>query len=250
MTVDEETGAADSVAIIGATGSLGFGMALRLGAAGVPVAIGSRDEHRAVAAAVRAHELVPGARFTGLSNEMAATAASVVVLAVPFGSQAETLGGLGKALRPGQLMIDTTVPLAVATGGRATRMLGVWQGSAAEQAGELVPDGVRVVSALHTVSAAMLGNLEHRLDEDVLLCGDRKADKRRAARLITSISGLRCVDCGRLENSRTTESLTALLIGINARYKTHAGVRITGLPPADPELSAMASATTEAMSGP
>jgi NADPH-dependent F420 reductase len=89
---------------------------------------------------------------------------------------------------------------------------------------------VSVVSALHTVSAAMVSDIDHQLDEDVLVCGDRKADKERAGELITAINGLRWIDCGRLENSRTTESLTALLIGINIRYKTHAGIRITGVP--------------------
>jgi hypothetical protein len=108
-------------------------------------------------------------------------------------------------------------------------MLGVWQGSAAQQAQEMVPDGVRVVSALHTVSAAILGDLDHALDEDILVCGNRKADKQVAIELIERIEGLRCVDCGPLEMARTTESLTALLIGINARYKTHAGIKITGL---------------------
>jgi NADPH-dependent F420 reductase len=133
-------------------------------------------------------------------------------------------------LREGQLLIDATVPLAAAVSGKATRMLGVWQGSAAQQAQEMVPDGVRVVSALHTISATILKDLDHQLDEDILVCGNRKADKQVAIELIERIDGLRCVDCGPLENSRTTESLTALLIGINVRYKTHAGIRITGLP--------------------
>ena len=124
-------------------------------------------------------------------------------------------------------MIDATVPLAAAVGGRATRTLGVPQGSAAQQAQEMVPDGVTVLSALHTVSAALLRDLDHELDEDVLLCGDKRADKRRAAALIDSIAGLRCVDCGRLEMARVTESMTALMIAVNARYKTHAGVRLT-----------------------
>jgi NADPH-dependent F420 reductase len=96
----------------------------------------------------------------------------------------------------------------------------------------MVPDGVRVVSALHTVSAASLSDLEHPLDQDVLLCGDSRDDKREAAALIELIDGLRCVDCGRLEMSRTTEALTALLISVNARYKVHAGVRLTSLPEA------------------
>jgi NADPH-dependent F420 reductase len=105
----------------------------------------------------------------------------------------------------------------------------VWQGSAAQQAQEMVPDGVRVVSALHTVSAEMLRDLDHSLDEDVLVCGDRKADKQPVMELIARIPGLRPVDAGRLEAARIVETLTAMLIGINVRYKTHAGIRITGL---------------------
>ena len=94
----------------------------------------------------------------------------------------------------------------------------------------MAPEGVRVVSALHTVSAASLSDLEHPLEQDVLVCGDSREDKREAASLIERIDGLRCVDCGRLEMARITESLTALLIAVNARYKVHAGIRLTGLP--------------------
>jgi 8-hydroxy-5-deazaflavin:NADPH oxidoreductase len=133
-------------------------------------------------------------------------------------------------LVPGQLLIDTTVPLAAAVSGKATRMLGVWQGSAAEQAAEMAPAGVRVVSALHTISAASLTDLGHPLGQDVLLCGDKRDDKREAAQLIELIDGLRCVDSGRLEMARITESMTALLIGVNSRYKVHSGVKLTGLP--------------------
>jgi NADPH-dependent F420 reductase len=154
----------------------------------------------------------------------------MVILSVPFRNHAETLVNLRHSFRTGQLLVDATVPLAAATGGRATRMLGVWQGSAAEQALELVPAGIRVVSALHTVSAASLSDLDHPLGQDVLICGDSRAHRREAARTIERIDGLRCVDCGRLEMARITESLTALLISVNARYKVHAGIRLTDLP--------------------
>jgi NADPH-dependent F420 reductase len=172
---------------------------------------------------------VPDGSFEGLENPEAAQRSDVVVLSVPFRNQSENLTNLKTVLGEGQLLIDATVPLAAAVSGKATRMLGVWQGSAAQQAQEMVPDGVRVVSALHTVSAPMLADLDHVLDEDVLVCGNRKADKQVAIELIERIDGLRGVDCGPLDNSRTTESLTALLIGINVRYKTHAGIKITGL---------------------
>jgi len=212
------------VAIIGGTGALGFGLAARWARAGVPVVIGSRDAGRAKEAAERA-----GAA-DGLENDEAARGCEVVVLTVPFRNQSENLTNLKGVLREGQLLVDCTVPLAAAVSGRATRMLGVWQGSAAQQAAEMAPDGVRVVAALHTISAATLGDLDAALDEDILICGDRKADKRVVADLVARIDGLRPVDAGRLEQARIVESLTALLIGVNARYKTHAGIRITGLP--------------------
>jgi len=217
------------VSIIGASGALGFGLAVRWGRAGVPVVIGSRDAGRAQEAAERARAAVPEGEFEGAENAEAATRADVVVLSVPFRSQSETLTNLKGALREGQVVVDATVPLAAAVSGRATRTLGVWQGSAAQQAQEMVPDGVRVVSALHTVSAALLGDLDHALGEDVLVCGDRKEDKQVVAELIERIDGLRAVDAGRLEMARITEQLTALLISINVRHKTHAGIKITGL---------------------
>jgi NADPH-dependent F420 reductase len=192
--------------------------------------IGSREAERANEAAARALAAVPGSSCTGHTNSEAVRAAGPVILSVPFRNHSETLANLKDALRPGQLLIDATVPLAAAVGGKATRMLGVWQGSAGQQALEMAPEGVRVVSALHTVSAASLTDLGHPLEQDVLLCGDSSEDKREAARLIELIDGLRCVDCGRLEMARITESLTALLISVNARYKAHAGIRLTGLP--------------------
>ncbi len=137
-------------------------------------------------------------------------------------------------MEPGQILVDCTVPTAAAVGGKATRSLGVWQGSAAQQAQEMVPDGVTVVAALHTVSAPVLGDPEAELDEDVLICGDRRADKARVARLVELIPGLRAVNAGALEMARIVEQLTPLLISINVRYKAHAGIRITGLGEADP----------------
>jgi NADPH-dependent F420 reductase len=220
----------ERVAIVGASGALGFGLAVRLGQAGVPIVIGSRDPTRAAEAAERASEAVPHGSFSGAENTQAVQGAETVILSVPFRNQSETLKNLKEGLSAGQLLIDTTVPLAAAVSGRATRMLGVWQGSAAQAALEMAPEGVKVVSALHTVSAASLTDLEHDLGQDVLVCGDSREDKRRAARLIERIDGLRCVDCGRLEMARIAESLTALMISVNARHKTHAGIRITGLP--------------------
>jgi 8-hydroxy-5-deazaflavin:NADPH oxidoreductase len=217
------------VCIVGGTGALGYGLALRFGSAQVPVVIGSRDAHRAEAAAGRARQVVPDGSFRGLQNANAVREAEIVILSVPFRNQSETLTNLKGALTSGQLLVDATVPLAAAISGKATRTLGVWQGSAAQQALEMAPEGLRVVSAFHTVSAALLSDLEHQLDEDVLICGDRRADKAQLAALVERIDGLRPVDCGPLELSRFTEQLTALIISINARHKVRAGIKITGL---------------------
>ena len=218
------------VCIVGGTGALGFGLAVRLGRAGVPIVIGSRDAARAHEAAEKASTAVPEGSFSGADNAEAVGVAEIVILSVPFRTQSETLTNLKNALREGQLVIDATVPLAAAVSGKATRTLGVWQGSAAQQAQEMVPEGVRVVSAFHTVSAALLTDLGHALDEDVLVCGDRRADKARVAELVDRIEGLRAVDCGPLELARIVEQFTPLLISINVRNKVRAGIKITGLP--------------------
>jgi NADPH-dependent F420 reductase len=218
------------VPIVGGTGALGYGLSLRLARAGTPVVIGSRREEGAAEAAERLRAQAPGASVESALNPDAARRGPIVVMSVPFRAQSENLTNLKEALEPGQILLDATVPLAAAVSGRATRLLGVPQGSAAEQAAEMVPDGVRVVSGLHSVSAALLSDLGHELDEDVLLAGDDRESKRAVAALLRPIAGLRPVDCGRLEAARLIEGLTPLLISINSRHKTRAGIRLTGLP--------------------
>ncbi len=224
----------EPIPIIGGTGALGFGLAMRLVRAGHSVVIGSRSEERASEAAGRLKRSAAGARVEGAVNEQAARRGPIVFLTVPFRVQSENLNNLREALEPGQILVDCTVPTAAAVGGKATRSLGVWQGSAAEQAQEMAPDGVTVVAALHTVSASVLADPDAELDEDILVCGERRADKARVARLIEEIPGLRAVNAGRLETARIVEQLTPLLISVNVRYKAHAGIRITGLPADDP----------------
>jgi NADPH-dependent F420 reductase len=228
-----ETGDAPTIPILGGTGALGSGLARRWALTGARVVIGSRDAGRAGEAAAKIAS-VTGGEVIGMTNEEAATQAEVIFLTVPFRNQSEYMTNLKDVLKPGQLLVDCSVPLAAAISGKATRTVGVWQGSAAEQAQEMAPDGVTVVSALHTVSAHTLADLDAALGEDVPVCGNRKADKARVAALINRIDGLRCVNAGSLETSRLVEQLTPLLISINIRYKTHAGISFTGLPDGDP----------------
>jgi len=224
---------AEPIPIIGGTGALGYGLAIRWAHAGQAVVIGSREASRAEEAADRVRAEVDGAEVEGLQNSEAVTRGPVVFLTVPFRAQSETLTNLKDALSEGQLFVDCTVPTAAAVSGKAVRTLGVWQGSAAQQAEEMVPDGVTVISTLHTINAKRLAE-GGPLDEDVLICGDRKVDKARVARLIEQIDGLRTVNAGALEMARIVETLTSMLISINVRYKAAAGIRITDLPEGDP----------------
>ena len=222
-----------TIPIVGGTGALGAGLALRWARAGAPIVLGSRSAERAEEAAAKLREKAPGAQVQGMLNDEAAQQAEIVFLTVPFRAQSENLNNLREALQPGQILVDCTVPLAAAVSGKATRSLGVWQGSAAQQAQEMVPEGVTVIAALHTVGAPTLADPDAGLDEDVLVCGDRKADKALVARLIELIPGLRPVNAGALEMARIVEQLTPMLISINTRYKAHAGIKLTGLPDGD-----------------
>ena len=220
----------EAVPIIGGTGALGFGLGLRLARTGTPIVIGSRDAGRAQEAAQKLATAVPGADVRGLENGEAARQGPIVLLCVPFRNQSENLTNLKNVLQPGQILVDATVPLAAAVSGKATRLLGVPQGSAGLQAAEMAPEGVEVVSALHTINAPTLNDLDTPLDEDVLIAGNKVAVKKQVAELIARIDGLRPVNAGQLEASKLIEALTPLLIGINSRYKVHAGIKITGLP--------------------
>lgn len=225
------------IAIIGGTGDQGFGLALRWAKAGESILIGSRAAPKAEEAAAKVKEqLGPAVDVQGLENTQAVAQAAIVVMAVPFPGQATILKSIKSHLKEGTLLIDVTVPLASDIGGKATRVLGVWQGSAAQQTVEMAPKGVTVVSAFHNVSSGSLQAHDQPLDCDILVCGDNREAKGVVKELVRKIPGAGFVDGGALENSRIVEQITALLIAINIGYKVHgAGLRITGLPPESPQ---------------
>jgi 8-hydroxy-5-deazaflavin:NADPH oxidoreductase len=219
-----------TIAIIGGTGPAGTGLALRLARAGETVVIGSRDAARAEQSAETVRKRVgANAQVSGMENSAACAASNLLALTVPFEGQAELLKQLKPAIRSGSILIDATVPLAASIGGRATRTLGVWQGSAAQQTAELVPKGVSVVAAFHNVSADVL-NSDDDVDCDVIVCSDDPNATQVAMELAAKIPRVRAIDGGKLENARIVEQITALLIGLNIRHKGHGGIRITGLP--------------------
>ncbi len=224
------------IAILGGTGPEGFGLALRWSQAGETVIIGSRDSKRAQDAAEKIKQRAgPSAKISGSENVAACRAADLLVLTIPFDGHAALLKQLKPAIRPGSIVIDATVPLAASVGGRATRTLGVWQGSAAQQTAELAPKDVSVVAAFQNLGAELL-NADGPVDCDVIVCSDDPSASQVVRSLATKIPGVRAIDGGKLENARILEQITALLIGLNIRHKGHSGIRITGLPPAAYEV--------------
>ncbi len=214
-----------TIAIIGGTGAEGFGLAQRFTQAGARVIIGSRDQKKAEEAAAR----LPGVQ--GLQNADAAREGEIVILTVPLAAQVSILKSIRASFRPGSILVDATVPLEVAIGGRVSRTLTLWAGSAAQQAAQHVAEGVPVVAAFHSLSAEMLAHLDRAVDCDVLICGDSAEAKAAVRELVEMLPGARAIDAGPLENARLVENVAALLILLNIRHKVKgSGLRITGLP--------------------
>jgi hypothetical protein len=221
----------ERIAILGGTGDQGLGLALRFAAAGLGIAIGSRRLERAVEAAEQVAKQVAGARVEGFENADAVAGAEIVILSVPFEHTAGTVKAIRERLSAGQIVVSMGVPLATAIGDGAARLLGVWQGSCAELVADLVPDGVHTVSAFQNVSAHRLQHLAAPVECDVVVSGV-KEPRARVMALCEKIPGLRGVDGGPLSNARIVEAMTALLIGMNVRYRVAdgIGIRFTGLP--------------------
>jgi NADPH-dependent F420 reductase len=221
----------DAIAILGGTGDQGLGLALRFAKAGRPVVIGSRKQERATAAAEEVRAKVEDADVEGFENAEAARRAGIVILSVPFEHTAGTVKSVREALRPGQILVSMGVPLATAIGDGPVRTVGVWQGSCAELVASLAPEGVETVSAFQNVSAHRLQHLEDPVECDVIVSG-AKAPRERVAALCDLVPGLRAVNGGPLANARYVEGWTALIIGLNVRYKVPEGMgfRLTGLP--------------------
>jgi 8-hydroxy-5-deazaflavin:NADPH oxidoreductase len=220
-----------TIAIVGGTGPLGLGLASRWARAGETIIIGSREAARAESVAEGiASQSGKSSLIRGAANAAAVAASEIVVLTVPFEGQASLLKDLKTSFKPGTVVVDATVPLAASVGGRATRTLGVWQGSAAQQAAELLPGHVKVAAAFHSVSAELLKG-EASIDCDVLVCTDDDQARQIASELAEKIPGVRAINAGALENARIVEQITALLITLNIKHRVHsAGLRITGLP--------------------
>ena len=207
------------IGILGGTGDQGLGLAYRWSTAGLSVLIGSRDDARAHEAAA---ELGPG--VTGGLNTLVAEVCDIGVVAVPWGGHEALLADLAGELA-GKIVIDCVNPLGFDK--RGAYALRVSEGSAAEQAQQLLP-GSAVVGAFHNVSSVLLRDRElATVDTDTLVLGDQREATDAVQDLAGRIPGMRGIYGGRLRNCAQIEALTANLISINRRYKAHAGIRIT-----------------------
>jgi NADPH-dependent F420 reductase len=220
-----------AISILGGTGDQGIGLALRFAKAGRTVVIGSRKQERAEEAAKSVMSSVSESTVYGYENSRATRSAPIVFLSVPFENGASTVKAIRPELKPGQILVSMLVPLANSIGDSPVRTIGVRQGSAAELVKSLVPEGVEVVSAFQNVSAQGLQALDQEVECDVVISGPKGA-REEVAKLCRLIPGLRAVNGGDLSNARVVEDITGLLIGLNIRYRTPAGVGIKfpGLP--------------------
>jgi len=213
-----------TVGVLGGTGDQGHGLAFRFTAAGMAVLIGSRDEGRAVGAADEVNRKVGNRSCAGAHNADIARRADLVIVAVPYAGHADTLRGLTGELA-GKIVVDCVNPVGFDE--RGAYPLAVPEGSAAQQAAAALPDS-RVVAAFHHVSAVLLADPQvSSVDLDVLVLGDDREATDTVQALAAVIPGMRGIYAGRLRTAGPVEALTANLIAINRRYKTHAGIRVT-----------------------
>ena len=221
------------IAIIGGTGDQGLGLALRFVKAGEDVIIGSRDVKKAENAVNIINEMLEDEEISnirGSTNIDAAKDGDIILLTVPLQAQIITLRSIKEYIGD-KIVIDATVPLDGCLGGKPTRYVDVWQGSAAERTAELLENtNAKVVSAFNNISAASLLNIKNDVDCDCLVSSDSEEARKEVMALAEKIPNVRSLDCGPLENARIVEKITPLLINLNIRNKIKlAGLRITGL---------------------
>jgi 8-hydroxy-5-deazaflavin:NADPH oxidoreductase len=214
-----------SIGILGGSGPQGGGLAIRFGAAGHKVLVGSRSAERGAEAAAKLS--APGRTIDGSDNATVAAQSDVVIIAVPWDGHGELLASL-RAELAGKIVIDCVNPLGFDKGGAFP--LDVAEGSAAQQAAALLPDST-VTAAFHHVSAVLLADESiAEVDTDILVLGDDRAATDVVQALAERIPGMRGIYAGKLRNAGQVEAFTANLISMNRRYKAHAGIRITDVP--------------------
>ena len=220
------------IAIIGGTGDQGLGLALRFAKSGEQVIVGSRDMKKAENAVNLIKNMLDKTdlpNVSAMTNEEATKNGDIIVLTVPLQAQMVTLRSIKDQVN-GKIFVDATVPLEGCIGGKPTRFVDLWEGSAAERSAAFLDKEARVVSAFCNISAASLTNILEDVECDCLVSGDDPNANAQVMELAEKIPGVKSIECGPLENARIVEKITPLLINLNIRNKIKlAGIRITGL---------------------
>ena len=210
-----------NIAIVGGTGNLGTALALRLGAPGVKVIIGSRDAQKAQTVVETLKPKMRAGELQGMTNQQAVQDANFVVIAVPYEGQAQMIQDL-KGQVAGKIIIDAVVPL------KKVKPFVPPAGSALQEAQQILGDEAPVIGALHNISAVDLGDVESSLG-DVLVCGDDPNAKQKVMDIIRRI-GARAFDGGPASNAYVIEGITGVIIYLNRKYKSkHGSIKITGI---------------------
>jgi NADPH-dependent F420 reductase len=215
--------AKETIAILGGTGDLGTGLAIRWAKAGHEIIIGSRTQQKADAAVVDLKKLSPQTKARAMENSAAAAAGEIVVLTVPFEHQLSTLESVRAGLQ-GKILIDVTVPLIPPKVGTVQLPP---EGSAGKRAQNFLGDGVKVVTAFQNVAAHLLQQ-DVKIECDVLVAGNSKEARDKVVELVEE-AGMSGWHAGPIENSAAAEALTSILIQINRRHSiSHSGIKIVG----------------------
>lgn len=209
------------MAIVGGTGNLGSALALRLGAPGVKIIIGSRDAEKAKNAVQTLKPKLRAGELVGTTNREAVTGADFVVIAVPYEGHAQMVSDL-KGQLSGKVVIDSVVPL------KKIQPFVPTAGSALQEAQQIIGDEAPVIGALHNISAVDLGDVDAPLG-DVLVCGDNAEAKQKVIQIIERI-GAKAYDAGSASCAYVIEGLTGVIINLNRKYKSkHGSIKITGI---------------------
>jgi NADPH-dependent F420 reductase len=213
------------IAFIGGTGPEGLGLAMRFLKSGNAVFIGSRTEERAAEAVAKCQEVVPEGEIYGGFNHEGCEKADFIFVTVPGDGHHDVLTSLAEYIGD-KIIVDCVAPMVFDKDG--PKPTPPEAGSAAEEAQHILT-AAKVVSAFHHLDAKSLQAVETPMQGDVVVCSDHKPAKKKVMELVEEIEYVRALDGGPLMNSRITEAITALLIHINRNYKSHAGIRITGV---------------------
>lgn len=215
--------AKETIAILGGTGDLGTGLAIRWSKAGHKIIIGSRTLEKAQAAVENLHKISPETPADAMENSDAAAAGDIVVLTVPADHQLSTLEHVRAGLT-GKILIDVTVPLVPPKVGTVQLPP---EGSAGKRAQEFLGEDVMVVSAFQNIAAHLLQE-DVEIECDVLVAGNKKAAREKVLELISD-AGMTGWHAGPIANAAAAEALTSILIQINRNSDlSHSGIKIVG----------------------